>query len=388
MKIALVASWSPRECGIATFSGNLRDALRNKYPDADIRVVAMHEDPELERAYSDDVGIIVQQDDPDSYVDAAKWINSNDFDVVVLQHEFGIFGPPNGPNVRILMKAVDVPIVTTFHTLPLFPGSKRRDERLALLTEIVGLSADVIVPTLVSRDFVISKLGGNPSRVYMVHHGAPYIPYLVGEEKSAAKDSLGYTGRVVILTFGLITANKGINFALRAIKQIAARHPEALYVIAGDSHPSKKGALDEMKAYVAEHNLEDSVTFDTRFLEEKDLIAYLQAADMLVTPYLVPEQISSGVLAWAIAAGQPVISTPYHYATEMLAEGRGLFVPMRSVTELASAMSVLIRNPAVRENLSRSAYEFGTHTRWADTAARCMNIYREALASADAKGSQ
>lgn len=386
MKIAIISSWLPRECGIATFSGNLRDALHAQEPRATIKIVAMHEDPAVERKYPKDVGITVQQDDPASYETAADWINTNGFDVVVLQHEFGIFGPPNGPNVLVLMKKLQVPIITTFHTLPLFEGSKHREERIGLLKKITGLSSDAIVPTVASREFVIGTLGGTSNRIHLVHHGAPHIPYLSEREQSEVKDQLGYGGKTLMLTFGLITANKGLSFAVRAMQRIATRHPEAVYVIAGDSHPSKKGALDELKSYVAEHNSQEYVRFDTRFLDEKDLILYLQAADIALTPYLVPEQISSGVLAWTLAAGKPVISTPYHYATEMLAEGRGLFVPMRSVTELASAISVLMRNPALRAAMSKSAYEFGSHTRWTDTAARCLDIFRDAMASSSDKG--
>lgn len=296
-------------------------------------------------------------------------------DVVCLQHEFGIFGGPDGAYVTELMRRLRAPIVTTLHTILHEPTSGQRE----VLRQVAELSARVVVMSETARRFLTDFYGIAPGSVSVIPHGVPAQPF---GDTAAAKDALGLSDRKVVLTFGLLSANKGIEMMLRALPGVIRTHPDVLYMVLGEGHPlamssGREPYVDGLKRLVAELGIERNVAFETRFVETAELCAYLRSADVYVTPYLNEEQITSGTLSFAMGSGIASVSTPYWYAREMLAEGRGRLVPFGDVSALGASVSGLLSDDAARNEIRERAYTFSRAAVWKNVGTRYLEVFQE-----------
>lgn len=374
--IAVIGNYLPRRCGIATFTTDLTEALVTAFPDATLRVVAMNDIAEG-YAYPSRVARTIPQQDRAAYGATATWLNDEGVDLVLVQHEYGIFGGSAGDYLLDLLRAVRAPIVTTCHTVLRQPDAEQR----RTLTEIARLSSQIVVMSRLGVELLQSVYGIAAEKIMLIHHGIPDVPLGGGAE---AKAALGLTGRDVLLTFGLLSAGKGIETVIRALPSVVAAHPQAMYLVVGATHPHVKAHEGEryregLVALAEELGVAANVSFVDRFVEMDDLVGYIRAADIYLTPYPGKEQITSGALAYTVGAGKAVISTPYSYATELLAGGRGLLVPFGDADGFARAMLELLDDPAARAAIERRAYRFGRQMTWPAVARRYGGCFTAAL---------
>ena len=326
--VAMLGNHAPRQCGIATFTTHLADAISSTSPDVDCFVLAMN-DLVSRHDYPSRVRFEISETDLASYRRAADFLNVNPVDVVSVQHEFGIFGGKAGSYLLALLRELRMPIVTTLHTILEAPDPQQR----AVLDEVLHLSERVVVMSERGRAILRGVHGTPNQKIDLIPHGIPDIPLV-----SASKDRLGIERKAVIFTFGLLSPDKGIDYVIDALPAILARHPETIYLIVGATHPHVKAAHGEayrigLEARARKLGVEGSVIFHDRFVSEAELGEFLAAADIYVTPYLKETQITSGTLAYAVGSGRAVVSTPYWYATELLANDRGILVPFRDTCQ-------------------------------------------------------
>src|SRR5512142_371918 len=321
-RVALIGNHLPRQCGIATFTADLADALSEQLPQAECLVLAMN-DVGKRYEYPERVRFEIKERDLSAYRRAADFLNVNGADVVCLQHEFGIFGGKAGSNIVSMLRQLRMPIVTTLHTVLRNPDRFQRD----VFDELIGLSTRLVVMSAGGASILRDTYGVSTEKIDNIPHGIPRVP-----DSSRVKSHLGVSDRSVILTFGLLSPDKGLEYVLDAFPEVLARHPEAMYIVLGATHPQVKEQHGEIYRLMLANRarklgIDTNVVFHDRFVAQSELIEFLAAADVYVTPYLNPEQSTSGTLAYATGAGKAVISTPYRYAQELLADGLGMFVP-------------------------------------------------------------
>lgn len=316
----------------------------------------------------------IAQDNGQEYLAAAEFINTGGFDVACLQHEFGIFGGNAGAMVLGLVAALEVPLVTTLHTVLDQPDAAQRRVMLALL----AASARVVVMAAKGREILIETYGADPDRITVIPHGIPDVPFApVGP----ARQRLGFAGRRVLLTFGLISPNKGIEVMIEAMPAIIADAPDAVYVVMGATHPhllrdSGETYRESLMERVHALGIEDHVVFINRFVDRPELLEHIAMCDVYVTPYLVAAQMTSGTLAYSHGAGRPVVSTPYWHAAELLADGSGMLVPFGDPVSLASAIVGLLGDETTRVTMAQKAYAASRPSTWANTAKRYADCFR------------
>ncbi len=377
ISIALVATCPPRQCGIATFTSDLARSIVATETAATVSWAAIDQ-PWIAHEYGPEVRWRIAQGNPASYRAVAEEMTASNVDVVAIQHEFGLYGTWNDGFVDDLEPFFDAlrkPVVTTLHTILPEPHSSLRSA-LQLIGE---RSAAVVVMSETARRLLIHEYGLPENRVRVIPHGVPPMPPF---DRDRAKAKLGLEGRKVVATFGLVDPRKGLEYAIRAMQSVAERHPEALYLILGRTHPEFVRARgesyrDELAMLVESLGLSEHVRFIDRYLAQDDIVAYLRATDVYVTPYLDPNQITSGTLAYALGAGRAIVSTPYLHAAEVLAEGRGILVDFRSEQALAEGVNRVLGDAGLRSELERNAYDYGRHTAWPIIARRTLNLYRE-----------
>jgi glycosyltransferase involved in cell wall biosynthesis len=362
-KVAMLGNHVPRQCGIATFTTDLSDALSREFSNLDCLVVAMN-DAGRRHSYPPRVRLQIAENDVASYRHATDFLNANTIDVVCLQHEYGIFGGKAGSLVLPLLRDLRMPIVTTLHTILAEPNPLQR----AAMNEIARVSTRLVV---------MSKLGATLLRDV---HGVPeekidFIPHGIPDVGSARlnKDQLGVGGKSVILTFGLLSPDKGIEHVIDALPSVVARFPNVVYIVLGATHPHVKERHGEAYRIMLENRakklgVDEHVIFHNRFVSPTELTEFLAAADIYVTPYLKPEQITSGTLAYAVGSGKAVISTPYWYARELLADGRGILVPWKDPAAIARETLALLEDDAKRALLSERAALHGSSMKWSAVA--------------------
>jgi len=349
----IISTYPPRLCGLATFAYDLASALAEGRGESlgeggSVSVVAMGEGRRW-RAYEAEVRAVVRASRPEDYVAAADLINGSSADVVSLQHEYGIFGGRAGRHVTHFLERLAKPVVTTLHTVLAEPKPKQRD----VLIKVCAASAAVVVQAEKAAAFLADTYGVRGDKVHVVHHGTPDVPFA---EAAQFKKAVGVEGRKVVLTFGLISPRKGVQVAIKALADVLPQFPESLYLILGATHPAIKKRYGEayrasLQKAVDRLGLHDHVRFVNRFVSLDELLTYLRAADVYVTPYLNEDQISSGTLAYAVACGKAIISTPYWYARELLGTDRGILVPFRDWRTLAFwlAFAMSPAGPRARE---------------------------------------
>ena len=353
--VALIGSYLPRQCGIATFTADLATAILDNDPGIDCSIVAMNDRHEGYQ-YPDTVKLQISQDQLNEYRRAADFLNLRDPAVICLQHEYGIFGGQRGSFVIELAKYLKSPLFTTLHTVLREPSA---DEK-KIIVRLSELSASLVVMSEHAADFLRDIYQVPERKITLIHHGVLDVPFL---DPDPCKSKLGADDRTVILTFGLLSPGKGIEFMIDALPDIVAVHPDVLYYVVGATHPHCRAESGEDYRLSLHHRAEelgvgDNIVFHDRFLERDELIEIIRAADIYVTPYLNEAQVVSGTLAYAVGAGKAVVSTPYWHAQEMLADGRGRLVPFKDSQALSQQINQLLDVPEERIKMRRAAYDY------------------------------
>lgn len=372
--IALIGNYLPRRCGIATFTSDLLGSLSSEAPETDCWAIVMNDVPEG-YPYPNQVRFELNYKNLGDYRLAADFLNMNQVDAVCLQHEFGIFGGGYGCHVLELLRNLRMPVVTTLHTLFTQPDSGQR----AILKEL-GRSSDRLVVMSRKAEETLKEVYEIPAeKCVMIPHGIPDVPFV---DPNYYKDQFAVEGRKVILTFGLVSPGKGIEYMIDALPVIAGKHPEIVYIILGATHPNVKKEQGEayrlsLQRRARDLHMESHVIFHNRFVDFKELCEFIGAADIYVTPYLNKEQIVSGSLAYALGAGKAAISTPYWYAEEILDDGRGIMVPFRDSNSLAARVIYLLDNEVERHGMRKRAYTFCRDMIWKEVARRYLELLIE-----------
>lgn len=377
-RVALIGNFPPRRCGIATFTADLQAALDGVEESYGFDVVAMSDDV---YAYDDKVIGEVRQDILADYAAIARRLNA-ETDLVCIQHEFGIFGGPAGAHLLHLLAALNVPVVTTLHTVLEQPN----DDQRRVMEGLIRHSAKLVVLSRKGREILLRSYGVPPAKIEVIPHGAPDRALIEPDEM---KPRFGFEGRDVLLTFGLLSPGKGIEDAIRAMPRVVEARPNALYVVLGATHPSLvkrdgEAYRESLQDLAAELGVADNVRFVNEYVDLERLCDYLQAADVYVTPYLNAAQVVSGTLTYAIALGKPVVSTPYWHAVELLGEGCGLLTPFRDSAAMGHAIASLLTDPAKRETVAECAYDVGRQFIWERVAERYLEVFAQARDSARA----
>src|SRR5271155_2465514 len=371
-RIAVIGNYLPRHCGIATFTTDLCSAIADEYGTARLMALPVN-DTEEGYDYPARVRWSLAQDDVKSYQDAAEFLNFNNVDMVCLQHEYGIFGGPAGSHILHLLRGLKMPVVTTLHTILREPNP----DQLMVMEEIAELSDRLIVMSQLSSQFLqeIFKVPG--SKIDMVPHGVPDLPFL---DPNFYKDRFGVEGKAVLLTFGLLSPNKGIENVIRALPQILSRHSNVAYIVAGATHPHilrREGDRyrEYLQALAKEVGVESRVIFFNRFVSPEEMLEFIGAADIYITPYRHEAQVVSGTLAYALGAGKAIISTPYWHAIELLDGQRGALVPFQNPAAIANKTIELLDTPAIRHAMRKRAYLFARDMVWKKVAQGYMESF-------------
>lgn len=374
--IAFVSDYLPRRCGIATFTHDVCEAVAAQgQVDHDVFAVAINDVPEG-YPYSDRVRFEVRQSVQADYRLAAEFLNVNQVSTVCLQHEYGIFGGTCGSHILALLKRLRRPLVATLHTVLKEPDSNQ----LRVMKEITRIASRVVVMSKLAHEMLHDVYDVPMEKIAMIHHGIPDVPFI---DPSFYKDQFGVEGKKVLLTFGLLSPGKGLEYAIEALPAIVAKHPDVVYLILGATHPHVKRESGEeyrngLVRLAGELGVKENVIFQNRFVELSELCEFLGAADIYVTPYLNEAQITSGTLAYALGAGKATISTPYWYAKEMLSEGRGRLVGFRDAEAIAEQVIDLLDNETERHAMRKRAYTFCRRMLWKRVAQDYLDLFDEA----------
>lgn len=374
-RIGFVGNYLPRRCGIATFTTDLCEAIATKYSNVSCIALPVN-DIEAGYAYPSRVRFELAEKDIDSYRRAADFLNINGVDLVSLQHEYGIFGGKEGSHILALLRELRMPLVSTLHTILKDPTPVQR----RVLQEVTALSDRVVVMSERGVDFLQEVYGVPREKIDFIPHGIPDVSFV---DPSFHKDLFGVEGKMVVLSFGLLAANKGLETVIAALPAIVERYPNVVYIIVGATHPHVLRRDGEtyrlsLQRLAQELGVAANVIFYNRFVSLEELVEFISAADIYITPYLDPAQITSGTLAYTVGAGKAVISTPYWYAEELLAEGRGALVPFRDAAAIAGQVVDLLDNESERHAMRKRAYLFGRAMIWPQVAQRYMESFERA----------
>lgn len=372
VRTAFVATYPPRRCGIASFTTDLAEATGAR------TIAALHPagDPLV---YPAAVRHLIRKDDRPDYIKTAHALNAS-VDVVSVQHEYGIWGGADGEYVLDFVAALRVPAIVTTHTVLRSPTPHQR----SVLTRLAGLAQASVLMSHSAAGLLVRDYAADPGRIHVIPHGVPDLP-LVSADR--VKPALGLGGRHVILSFGLLGPGKGYELAIQALPAVVAAHPSVLYVILGATHPdliAREGEAyrQSLVAQVRQLGLEEHVQFVDKFVDMAELTRWLEAADVFVTPYPNLAQIASGTLSYAMGAGRAIVSTPYVYATELLADGRGVLVPPGSPAAFAVALSTLIADPALRARIGARAFAHSRRMVWSEVGAQYRSLFARVTADA------
>jgi glycosyltransferase involved in cell wall biosynthesis len=372
LKVAFVGNYSPRQCGIAAFTADLCETMAAYCLDVDCFAIAVTDRPEG-YTYPSRVKFEIFEDKPASYGTASEYINQSGAHVVSLQHEYGIYGGTDGEHILSLMQKLQVPVVTTLHTVLEAPNRSQRE----VLSRIIDHSIHIVVMNPASIATLTKLYNAPQSRMTIIPHGVPVMPK---RNSLALKSKLGLAHKKVLLTFGLLSIDKGIEFVIKALPHILTECPDVVYLVSGVTHPKVKlhsgehyrHSLEELSRGlgVAQH-----VIFNDNFISTTNIFELLAMADIYVAPYLKREQIVSGTIAYALGAGKPIIATPSLYATEVLSNGRGVLVPFKDSALIAEQVVRILSDQPFRDSLSGQAYSWSRHTLWPAVANKYHQVF-------------
>jgi len=374
-RIAFIGNYLPRECGIATFTTDLCTALTAEYGEGRLFAIPVN-DPDSCYQYPEQVRLELEQDNISSYERAADFLNFNGNDLVCLQHEYGIYGGSAGIHILTLLRKLKMPLVTTLHTVLREPTVSQR----TVLEEIAQLSDRMVVMSRLAFDLLREVYAVPGEKIDVIPHGVPDLPFM---DPNYYKDKFGTEGKSVLLTFGLLSPNKGIENVIQALPAILARQPNVVYIVSGVTHPhirrnEGERYREELQALAEQLGVSGHVIFNNRFVSTEELLEHVGAADIYITPYLQEAQVVSGTLAIALGAGKAIVSTPYWHAKELLADKRGVIVPFQSPEAIAKAVLRLLENNAERHAMRKRAYLHSRGTTWAKTARAYMASFQRA----------
>ncbi|MFX1364849.1 MAG: glycosyltransferase [Promethearchaeota archaeon] len=374
--IAFIGNYLPRRCGIATFTHDLLEAVSNEGSNIDCWAIAMNDIPQG-YPYLKQVRFELDANSLADYKLAAEFVNVNKVEIVSLQHEFGIYGGDQGNYILNLIQNLKIPIITTFHSL--LPNPSAQQKRI--INTIARFSDQLVVMSKKSEEFLREVYNVPLEKISFIYHGIPDLQFI---DPNFYKDQFGVEGKKVILTFGLINPNKGIEFVIDALPEIIKIHPNVVYIILGETHPNIKKELGEayrhfLQRKARELGVEDNVIFYNRFVELDELCEFLGVADIYITPYLNKEQVVSGTLSYALGAGKAIISTPYWYAEEILADGKGFIVPFGDSKFIAEKVIFLLDNEVDRHNMRKQAYLFSRKMIWKEVAMEYLDIFEKVV---------
>lgn len=377
-KIAIIGNHLPCQCGIATFTNDLCNAIAAEYKSSELSVVAVN-DQLSPYAYPSRVRFEITEGDISSYRAAASFLNSKDVDVVCLQHEYGIYGGKAGSHILELLKHLKMPVVTTLHTVLREPDANQR----SVLQEIAARSERLVVMSEHSFRFLQDIFGVSEGKIDLIPHGIPDLPTATQNNHMVVHEN---TKKTVLLTFGLLSPNKGFESMIHAMPRILSQHRDVVYIIAGATHPHVRLCEGDQYRFQLQDlakklGVEKNVIFYNRFVSSQEMASLVTSADIYITPYRYEAQAVSGTLAYAMGAGKAIISTPYWYATELLADGRGTLVPFDDSGALAGATIGLLNDDIAREAMSRRAYYYSRRMVWNRVAQSYMRTLFSARAN-------
>ena len=374
-RIAVIGNYLPRECGIATFTTDLCTAVAAEYGGERLFAIPVN-DPDSSYDYPERVRLELTQEDLASYERAADFLNFNGNDLVCLQHEYGIYGGTAGRYILALLRRLKMPLVTTLHTVLREPEANQR----IVLEEIAQLSDRLIVMSELAAQLLRDVYAVPSAKIDVIPHGVPDLPFI---DPNYFKDRFGTEGKSVLLTFGLLSPNKGIENVIRALPAILAEHPNVVYIVSGVTHPHirrREGERyrEDLKALADELGVSSQLILNNRFVSAEELVEHVGAADVYITPYRQEAQVVSGTLAIALGAGKAIVSTPYWHAKELLAERRGVIVPFECPSAIAEAVVALLDSDAERHAMRKRAYLHSRGTTWPKTARAYMASFQRA----------
>ncbi|MDP8257834.1 MAG: glycosyltransferase family 4 protein [Candidatus Aadella gelida] len=373
--IAFLGNYLPRKCGIATFTTDICEAVAKEAGSSkNVFSVAMTDTPEG-YTYPDIVKLDIPDQNVAAYEQAADFINSSKVDVLCIQHEYGIFGGKWGEYLHVLLRKIKVPVVTVLHTV----FDKAYDDTQQKVFEELVQRSDRLVVMSKSAIEMLVNVGVSREKIVYIPHG---IPDVFSNNAVTSKENFDFTGKTVMLTFGLLRNNKGVEYAIEAMGKLAHKYPDLVYIILGATHPGViKHQGEEYRHYlmrkVDKLGLQNKVVFHDRFVELDELCDYISASDFYVIPYLTREQITSGTLCYALGAGKAVISTPSWAAEEFLAEGRGAIVPFENSQAIAEEIDKLMQDPQALKNMQKKAHDYGRHMVWKEVAKEYIKVFDE-----------
>ena len=373
---AYVSTYPPSECGIATFCKDVATSVAKYTPFSKPTVIAVKREHEIE-PYERVVRFQILKEDRQSYIDAARYVNDSSIDIVSLQHEYGIYGGPDGEYVLDFLEALKKPAVATLHTVLHDPSPNQKR-----ITQEMGRLCDVMVVMVkTGRTILLDSYGIDPAKITIIPHGVPNV-HRVSAAK--VKRALGIADKKVISSFGLINRGKGIEYVIKAMPKILEKHPNAIYLVLGETHPGVRKHEGEsyrntLTDIIRELGLEENVRFNNRFLALNELVRYLCATDVYVTPYLNKDQIVSGTLAYALGCGKAILSTPYLYAEEVLADGRGMLIDFESPDSIAESVIRVLEDRELKESMENAAYRYGRRAAWFNVAVSYLDLFDRLL---------
>ncbi len=387
MKIAYISTYPPRECGIATFNQNLMRAISANFPERTTPlqngyVVAVNDSEDVgQYEYPEEVKHVIRQNHQKDYIRASNFINTSDVDAVILEHEFGIYGGESGIYILPLLNRLEKPLISILHTILKEPNYVQR----IIIREIAEQSSKVVVMSNRAVEFLTTVYDISREKIQLIEHG---VPDLEEPEDNPVRNLAAFKGKRVLLTFGLISRNKGLETVVRALPKIVEKHPDIMYVVLGNTHPgvvkhSGEEYRDSLKSLAAKLKVSDHLTFINKFVSEEELINYLTAATIYVTPYLNEAQITSGTLSYAVGSGAAVVSTPYWHATELLAGNRGRLFDFKDSDALAANINELLGNEKILKSLKQNAYTYGLDLRWPKIGGEYIRVAQEASINHD-----
>src|SRR5208282_5184805 len=374
-KMAFLGDYLPRKCGIATFTSDVLTAVATEHPQSQCFAVPVN-DIKGGYEYPKEVRFEIEEQDLPSYLRAADFLNISNVDVVCLQHEFGIYGGPAGSQVLALLRELRMPVVTTFHTLL----SKPTADQWRVMQELTARSTRLVVMTERGQQMLQQIYQTPAAKIDLIPHGIPDVPFT---DPNFFKEQFQVEGKLVLLTFGLLSPNKGIEHMLNALPEILVEFPNVVYMVLGATHPNLLREQGEayrlsLERLAKKKKIQKNVIFYNRFVELEELMEFIGAADLYVTPYLNEAQITSGTLAYTFGAGKAVVSTPYWHAAELLAEERGVLVPFGDSRAIGREICGLLRDATRRNALRKNAYKLGREMVWSNVARLYMHSFEQA----------
>lgn len=373
-QIAFLSTYPPRECGLATFTQDLTNELDKIKLLSESRIVSIslgaHD-------YDKKVIFDIKQDDLDTYLAAAKKINQSKIDLLCIQHEYGIFGGYYGDYLVDLLEKIDVPVITTLHTVLPSPNSRQ----VFIMNKLSEKSAKLVTMAKNSMNTLIKTYGIDSKKILVIPHGVPF-KILPTREKLKAKH--GYEGKKIISTFGLISPGKGLEYGIEAISKIVKENKNILYLILGQTHPVVKRQFGEvyresLQRMVDTLGLSDNIKFIDKYLQKDELLEYLKLSDIYMTPYLSKDQAVSGTLAYAVGYGKAIVSTPYNYAVEMLENGRGLLASFKDSNSLAECLGKILSDPALQKEFESKTKAYGKSMMWKNVASNYAKTFIDVI---------